>query len=276
MNDQIDILPLAAQSRYHCAWKTAYFSITSAPWRRNPTGKNRVWDFFSLSNEIHPATRHQPAQPRRKIRHTPTKTASGIPYWPSRDPIEEDGVENLYGFVSNNGVNNWDYLGLLNVFGGDYDAGILEYPSLSNGAQSSGLEDAFPNPNKDVYEKTCNDQFGKSFHYVGGTDVWTSPVFPVSEWSLVAINPLRAMVIFDAFFSTPEQVMRGISDSVLAVAIYERQEIRGFRYACQCEQHSLWWWGDDPLIKYVSGLYKWTATKRKFGYSRVIKDSFAS
>ena len=31
--------------------------------------------------------------------------------WPSRDPIEEKGGMNLYGFVGNNGVNAWDYLG---------------------------------------------------------------------------------------------------------------------------------------------------------------------
>jgi len=104
-------LPLAAQSRYHCAWKMAYFSTEPAPERRNVTGKNRVWDFFRLSNETHPANRRQPAQPRRKIRPTATKTVSGIPYWPSRDPIEERGGLNLYGFVGNNCENWWDYLG---------------------------------------------------------------------------------------------------------------------------------------------------------------------
>jgi RHS repeat-associated protein len=31
--------------------------------------------------------------------------------WPSRDPIEEDGGVNLYGFVGNDGVVRWDYLG---------------------------------------------------------------------------------------------------------------------------------------------------------------------
>jgi RHS repeat-associated protein len=33
--------------------------------------------------------------------------------WPSRDPIEERGGANLYGFVRNNGVATWDYLGFL-------------------------------------------------------------------------------------------------------------------------------------------------------------------
>ncbi|MCH8476235.1 MAG: RHS repeat-associated core domain-containing protein [Opitutales bacterium] len=32
--------------------------------------------------------------------------------WPSRDPIEEEGGLNLYGFVGNNPVNVWDVLGL--------------------------------------------------------------------------------------------------------------------------------------------------------------------
>jgi RHS repeat-associated protein len=32
--------------------------------------------------------------------------------WPSRDPIEEDGGLNLYGFVNNDGVNQWDVNGL--------------------------------------------------------------------------------------------------------------------------------------------------------------------
>jgi RHS repeat-associated protein len=31
--------------------------------------------------------------------------------WPSRDPIEENGGVNLYGFVGNDGLNDWDYLG---------------------------------------------------------------------------------------------------------------------------------------------------------------------
>jgi 5S rRNA maturation endonuclease (ribonuclease M5) len=88
------------------------YSTATAPERRNPTGKNRVWDFFRLSNGTRPATRCQPAQPRRKIRPTPTKTASGIPYWPSRDPIGEIGGINLYTFVMNDGANMWDLRGM--------------------------------------------------------------------------------------------------------------------------------------------------------------------
>jgi hypothetical protein len=32
--------------------------------------------------------------------------------WINRDPIEEDGGVNIYGFVGNDGVNRWDELGL--------------------------------------------------------------------------------------------------------------------------------------------------------------------
>jgi RHS repeat-associated protein len=32
--------------------------------------------------------------------------------WISRDPVEEEGGANLYGFVYNNSINNFDYLGL--------------------------------------------------------------------------------------------------------------------------------------------------------------------
>ena len=39
--------------------------------------------------------------------------------WPSRDPIEEEGGINLYGFVGNDGVNRRDLLGLVEVTQGD-------------------------------------------------------------------------------------------------------------------------------------------------------------
>ena len=37
--------------------------------------------------------------------------------WPSRDPIGEMGGVNLYGFVGNDGVNRWDFLGLAETNG---------------------------------------------------------------------------------------------------------------------------------------------------------------
>ena len=90
----------------------AYHLSEPAPAPCNPPGKNRVRDFFPLSSGTHPANRRQPLQPRRRNRPTAMKTASGIPYWPSRDPIEEKGGINLYGFVGNSPINDADYLGL--------------------------------------------------------------------------------------------------------------------------------------------------------------------
>jgi hypothetical protein len=37
--------------------------------------------------------------------------------WPSRDPIEEQGGLNLYGFVGSNGVNEWDLNGMISCKG---------------------------------------------------------------------------------------------------------------------------------------------------------------
>ena len=74
--------------------------------------KYRVWEIFSLSSRTRPANRRQPSQPRWKIRPVPTKTVSGIPYWPARDPIGEAGGDNLYGFVGNDGIGFWDMLGM--------------------------------------------------------------------------------------------------------------------------------------------------------------------
>jgi len=87
-----------------------------APSASNLTAKNRVWGFFENSNRTRPANRRKPSELRRKIRLTPTKTASGIPYWPSRDPIEEEGGVNLYGFVGNDPTSNVDLLGLAGYF----------------------------------------------------------------------------------------------------------------------------------------------------------------
>ena len=90
----------------------AYSLQKNAPSASDPTAKNRVWGFFAESNRTRPVNRRQPLEPRRKNRPCSYKTASGRPYWPSADPIGENGGINLYGFVGNNGVNTVDTLGL--------------------------------------------------------------------------------------------------------------------------------------------------------------------
>ena len=85
---------------------------TSAPEKSDPTAKNRVGEFFASAPETRRENRPQTLQPRRENRLAPTEPTSGRPYWPSRDPIEESGRNNLYGFVGNDAVNDTDYLGL--------------------------------------------------------------------------------------------------------------------------------------------------------------------
>ena len=35
--------------------------------------------------------------------------------WLTRDPIEEEGGLNIYGFIGNDGVSYWDYLGMKEI-----------------------------------------------------------------------------------------------------------------------------------------------------------------
>ena len=90
---------------------------------KHPTGKNRVWRFSGSPNRKRPMNQLQSQQPHRKNQTCARKIASGVHYygyryydpvtgrWPSRDPIEEEGGVNLYGFGPNNPINGLDILG---------------------------------------------------------------------------------------------------------------------------------------------------------------------
>ena len=56
--------------------------------------------------------------------------------WPSRDPIEEFGGLNLYGFVNNDGVNYWDLLGLCEP-GEKRDCKLISYFTQSQQTQNA-------------------------------------------------------------------------------------------------------------------------------------------
>ena len=118
----------------------AYYLSEPAPSKGDPTAKNRVWDFFGEPSKPRPKNRRQPLETRRKIRPTPTKPASGIPYWPSRDPIEERGGINLYGFVGNDSTNAYDWLGNMAVEEPEYDLNPVVF-NLPLGSQIAGSTD---------------------------------------------------------------------------------------------------------------------------------------
>jgi RHS repeat-associated protein len=79
--------------------------------------KNRVGNFFGQEAQSRRTNRLPAQQPRRENGHVYDKTASGMFYygyryydpptgrWLNRDPIEESGGLNLYGFVGNDAVN---------------------------------------------------------------------------------------------------------------------------------------------------------------------------
>ena len=90
--------------------------------------ENRVWNFFPDSeNRVGENPTFEQCS-RRENQPTATKLVSGVRFygfryydpetgrWPNRDPIEESGGYNLYGFVGNDGVNRLDILGLNGFF----------------------------------------------------------------------------------------------------------------------------------------------------------------
>ena len=74
--------------------------------------KNRAWGFSRNGRALPLENRRRCPKPRRKSRPTPTIFTPGIPQWPSRDPIEDEGGVNLYGFVGNDGLDWVDDTGL--------------------------------------------------------------------------------------------------------------------------------------------------------------------
>jgi RHS repeat-associated protein len=68
--------------------------------------------------------------------------------WPSRDPIEEVGGRNLYGFVGNDGVNKRDYLGLAVTATFEVEAGKLTVKDDRNGKEV--VMRAFSGAGKDI------------------------------------------------------------------------------------------------------------------------------
>ena len=85
--------------------------------------KNRVWNFCRR-----PSGRTSSRRPSRRgtapgYRACSYETASGRPYWPSRDPSEERGGVNIYNFIRNDSISAFDYLGLERLIGNvDFDA----------------------------------------------------------------------------------------------------------------------------------------------------------
>lgn len=108
-----------------------YTLSKTAPSTSDPTARNRVWDFLANPQNRVPKIAANPCNRVGKTAHAPTKPASGIPYWLSRDPIAERGGVNLNAFVGNDGVNQWDVLGLE----GDSDTECCDEETIAEGEE---------------------------------------------------------------------------------------------------------------------------------------------
>jgi hypothetical protein len=75
---------------------------------------------------------------------------------------------------------------------------------------------------------------------------------------MVGANPLRAAIIFSFFFSTPEDVVEGLSDSVLSVIFWERTGSQEYEAVCICKKT-----GEESK---TLGTYTKTQKKRTIGY----------
>ena len=99
------------------------------PSNRTPREKPASGDFFGNANRLRRENPRHPLKTQQKNHPSPSKTVSGVEEtglyyygyrhydpnvgrWVNRDPIEEEGGLNLYGFVNNDGVNYIDSIGL--------------------------------------------------------------------------------------------------------------------------------------------------------------------
>jgi hypothetical protein len=89
------------------ALNTAY-----APSKTLTRSGNRVGDFFCEAGERVGKNGLASRIATKEKTSCSYELASGRPVWPSRDPIEEEGGLNLYGFGGNNPINEWDMLGM--------------------------------------------------------------------------------------------------------------------------------------------------------------------
>jgi hypothetical protein len=134
---------------------SGFFDLAAAP--RQPLAV-AAWPTSPRKTHVRGFRRHASGQTssRRRCRSIITpglrgcgyKTVSGRHEWPNRDPIQEWGGLNLYGYVGNNPVNEVDPLGLLTVVAIGHGQGLNVFghaaiATTGNGVVSFGTGTTF-------------------------------------------------------------------------------------------------------------------------------------
>ena len=99
--------------------------------------------------------------------------------WPSRDPIEENGGENLYGFVGNDGVGYYDLFGNC----------ICHIEVVFNSASNDGLKDAEETNSKGVTGVAVQS----GMRYSGTMDVYDNKNQVLGAYNGKSIDELKEM-----------------------------------------------------------------------------------
>lgn len=126
-----------------------YYLPETAPAKSDPAAKNRVRGFFGESVSVCLETRPAALESPRKNYDDRRGTASGIPFWPSRDPMGENWATdefNEYAFIKNRSVAAVDRLGLhileewywRQMLGGLWDLGQEKTPPYPTSPTPSG------------------------------------------------------------------------------------------------------------------------------------------
>jgi hypothetical protein len=122
--------------------KTAAKFAHPCPEQNNPPSKNRVWNFFPETENCVGENPTFGQCSRRENRLTLTIIASDHPLWPNRDPIEEQGGYNLYGFVHNTPLNGYDLLGKIHpvtLVAAVFSIGSSAYNLSESGTASNAI-----------------------------------------------------------------------------------------------------------------------------------------
>ncbi len=176
--------------------------------------------------------------------------------WKSRDPIEEKGGENLYGFAGNDGIDQIDLLGKRNYAKGDGDPTIIpdlgagkwggtpatiKFRSIKLALQAGGVFFQWPN---------ANDHLG---HYLGNS----GSKYQAKLENMVNAVP-SAKRVFDVEVS---QAMRFAENLTSPGKIYSRNGSLGYNAKAESKDWyyaigGYWAWGKADVSCASGGSYE--------------------